>query len=41
MNPGDTISIPAGVIHNATNIGDEEAIMVISFSSADRHTIGE
>lgn len=41
MTPGDTISIPANVVHNATNIGEGEAIMVISFSSADRQTVGE
>ncbi|TDC02058.1 cupin domain-containing protein [Nonomuraea longispora] len=41
MGPGDTISIPAGVVHNATNVGDDEAVFVISFSSADRRTVGE
>jgi quercetin dioxygenase-like cupin family protein len=41
MSAGDTISIPTGHIHNARNIGDEEAECVIAFSSADRQTIGE
>lgn len=41
MGPGDTISIPANVVHNATNIGEEEAVMVISFSTPDRQTVGE
>jgi quercetin dioxygenase-like cupin family protein len=41
MMAGDTISIPANVVHNATNVGEEEAVMVISFSSADRKAIGE
>ena len=38
MEPGDTISIPAGVWHNARALGDKDAEMVISFSSADRET---
>lgn len=41
MGPGDTISIPAGVIHNARNVGQDQAIFVISFSTPDRQTIGE
>lgn len=38
MEPGDTISIPAGIWHNARALGDIDAEMVISFSSADRET---
>lgn len=41
MQAGDTVSIPAGVHHNAKNIGTEEAVLSISFSSADRQVIGE
>lgn len=41
MSAGDTISIPTGRIHNARNIGTEEAEFVISFSSADRQVVGE
>jgi quercetin dioxygenase-like cupin family protein len=41
MNAGDTISIPTGRIHNARNIGSEEAEFVISFSAPDRQVIGE
>lgn len=41
MRAGDTISIPQGVVHNARNVGDDEAVFVISFSSADRQVIGE
>ena len=41
MGPGDTISIPTGVVHNARNIGTEQAVFVIVFSSADRQAIGE
>ncbi len=41
MQEGDTISIPAGVHHNAKNLGNEPAVLAISFSSADRIAVGE
>ena len=41
MNSGDTISIPTGVWHNARALGEQDAQMVICFSSADRETQGE
>jgi quercetin dioxygenase-like cupin family protein len=41
MGPGDTISIPSGALHNARNVGDDEAVFVISFSAPDRQTVGE
>jgi quercetin dioxygenase-like cupin family protein len=41
MTAGDTISIPQGTYHNARNVGDDEAIFVISFSTPDRQTVGE
>ena len=41
MGPGDTISIPSGALHNASNLGTDEAIFVISFSAPDRQTVGE
>lgn len=41
MGAGDTVSIPSGRMHNARNIGTEQAIFVISFSNADRQTVGE
>jgi quercetin dioxygenase-like cupin family protein/type 1 glutamine amidotransferase len=41
MNEGDTVSIPAGIRHNAKNIGTENAVLAISFSSADRQVVGE
>ena len=41
MGPGDTVSIPKGVLHNATNIGEGPAVMAISFSSPWREVIGE
>lgn len=41
MGPGDTISIPAGVVHNARNVGSEQAVFVISFSAPDRRMVPE
>ncbi|HKS57769.1 MAG TPA: ThuA domain-containing protein [Steroidobacteraceae bacterium] len=41
MTAGDIVSIPQGVHHNATNIGTEDAVLAISFSSAHRQVIGE
>lgn len=41
MGPGDTVSIPQGVWHNAANIGDVDAELAISFSSAWREVVGE
>ncbi|MFC7623683.1 cupin domain-containing protein [Microlunatus sp. GCM10028923] len=41
MGPGDTVSIPSGKVHNARNLGTEQAIFVISFSDPDRQTVGE
>jgi quercetin dioxygenase-like cupin family protein len=38
MTVGDTISLPAGLPHKARNIGAEDAILSISFDSADRQT---
>jgi quercetin dioxygenase-like cupin family protein len=41
MEAGDAISIPPNFKHQARNIGDVDAILHISFSAADRQTIGE
>jgi mannose-6-phosphate isomerase-like protein (cupin superfamily) len=38
---GDTVSIPAGTLHNATNIGPDDAVLAISFSSSNRQVVGE
>ena len=40
MRTGDVVSIPTGVIHNARNIGKEDAILAVSFNSADRVAVG-
>ena len=39
MGPGDTVTIPASVVHNARNIGGTDALLLICFSSADRETV--
>jgi quercetin dioxygenase-like cupin family protein len=36
LEAGDTLLVPAGVFHNAVNIGDEDADMIVAYSSADR-----
>ena len=41
MHPGQTIVVPAGTPHNARNIGAEDAVLAIGFSSPRRQTIGE
>jgi quercetin dioxygenase-like cupin family protein len=41
MNEGDTVTIAPNVWHQAKNVGDSEAILLIVFSSADRETVGE
>ena len=41
MGEGDSITLPAGSTHNARNVGNQEAILLITFSSGDRKTVGE
>jgi len=41
MKEGDVVTIPPNIWHRATNVGHEEAVLFIAFSSADRSTIGE
>lgn len=41
MGPGDTISIPTGSVHNAENVGEDEAEFVIVFSTSERQVVGE
>ncbi|WP_020579804.1 cupin domain-containing protein [Actinopolymorpha alba] len=40
MAEGDTISIPTGQVHNAQNIGADRAVLLITFSTADRQVVG-
>ena len=41
MTIDDTITLPQGLPHKARNIGEEDAILSISFDSADRQTVME
>jgi quercetin dioxygenase-like cupin family protein len=41
MERGDTISIPAGLLHNARNTGEGPAELLIVFSTAHRTAVGE
>jgi quercetin dioxygenase-like cupin family protein len=41
LGPGDSVSIPRGIPHQARNVGAEMAELFIAFDSADRETIGE
>lgn len=41
MIAGDTITIPAHVPHNARNVGDLDAILLLCFSSAERQAVKE
>ncbi len=39
MSAGDCITIPRDRVHQAVNIGDRPAEMLVSFSSAERETL--
>jgi quercetin dioxygenase-like cupin family protein len=41
LNEGDTVTVPPNTWHCAKNIGIDEAVLFIAFSSGDRQTIGE
>jgi len=41
MSAGDTVTIPANTGHNAKNIGTEDAVMIICYSSAERKMVNE
>jgi len=41
MSAGDCIVIPPGVFHNAVNVGETDADMVVTFSSAQRDFVLE
>ena len=38
MTVGDAITLPRGMPHRARNLSEEDAILSISFDSADRQT---
>lgn len=39
LSAGDTITIPAQVVHNARNPGEKDALLFICFSAANRQTV--
>jgi quercetin dioxygenase-like cupin family protein len=41
MHEGDTITIPSGMLHQARNVGEGNAILMIAFTAANRQTVGE
>lgn len=36
MSAGDTLTVPAGVAHNATAVGKQDAVMIVCYSSPRR-----
>lgn len=41
MGVGDTITLPANMPHLARNIGEENAVLMVAFPTADREVKGE
>jgi quercetin dioxygenase-like cupin family protein/type 1 glutamine amidotransferase len=41
MHAGDTVTIPEGTLHNARNIGKDDAVLSIVYNTSDRISIGE
>lgn len=41
LNSGDTLTIPAGLFHNAVSTGEEDADMIVAYSSAERDFVLE
>lgn len=41
LGPGDCIVLPQGSTHQAKNVGDEDAVVIVAFNAGDRQTIGE
>ena len=41
LAPGDTLAIPAGVFHNARSVGDEDADMIVAYSTGVRDFVLE
>ncbi len=41
LGQGDCIVLPEGKGHQATNIGNKEAVVVVAFNSPERKTVGE
>ena len=41
LDAGDTLVIPAGVVHNATSVGDVDADMIVTYSTGQRDFLPE
>lgn len=41
LTEGDVITLPVNLPHKARNTGEEDAVLLIAFSSADRQTRGK
>jgi len=41
LEPGDTLVVAAGVFHNAASCGDDDANMIVAYSSATRDFVKE
>lgn len=41
LGPGDTLAIPASAFHNARSIGDEDADMIVAYSTGERDFVLE
>jgi len=41
LNPGDTLAVTPGVFHNALSIGEEDADMIVCYSSGTRDFLPE
>ncbi len=41
LNEGDTITLYQGFTHQAKNVGEDDAVLFIAFSSANREVQGE
>ena len=41
LNAGDTLLVPAGVVHNARSIGEVDADMIVAYNTAERSFVPE
>lgn len=41
LEPGDTLAIAPGVFHHAVNVGDEDADMIVAYSTGERDFVLE
>lgn len=41
LKAGDTLTVPAGLFHNAVSVGDVDADMIVAYSSAQRDFVKE